>query len=210
MTLCLSMPDPNTSFVVRSNHNLRANPLLIVNIIWKSMATTLNWINSSYLSLLSALTYLIKKKNTHTHNVKWTDWAFRPFCSVNSTSTHCCVCSNRRIWLVADTFLQVPLHSPPFRPTFGRFLDIFAWVGIGPSSSHEPPQVDRNKIYYPECTTGEHCPLLCLRQNQWKSERRGGEIRAKTNRRADGYFWIGARPHWRRRNYERKMLTPNI
>lgn len=53
------------------------------------------------------------------------------------------------------TYSGVPLYPPLFWPTFlPGFVDIFVWVKSGPESSHEPPHVDRNKIYYLEFPGG--------------------------------------------------------
>lgn len=63
-----------------------------------------------------------------------------------------------------------------FWPTFLHFVDIFAEVKTGPVS-HEHPHVDRNKIYFPEFPTREHCPLPCLGRSDetWREEEARGE-----------------------------------
>lgn len=93
---------------------------------------------------------------------------------------HCCentaVIGIKELAGLMKTHIQVNLYAT-FSAHFPPFCGYICLGGkSGPEPSHEPPHVDRNKIYYPECPTGEHCPLPCLgRIDETWRERSGKE-----------------------------------
>lgn len=97
--------------------------------------------------------------------------------------------------LLQTRWLRLHLFATFFFGPLSSILRIYlsGWKS-GPELSHEPPRVDRNEIYYPECPTGDHCPLPCLGRIDETRRRGEGGVLGGAKRRSMQLFWITVQP----------------